>query len=400
MAPSGRVIEVGGVDWHRLGDGDSEAGRQAAVLDLLRRAQRELGGGPLTGTRFLYRARDMLAATREIEAAVRGADTTLFVGFQRAGKLDGEAATYRGLVAAGVRVIAFGTGEPGPLPGVDWVRLPEDQAALQNQWLLVAEAPEPIAFVGFETSEPDRFGQVGVTDPSRSFIGFVTGDRQIGAGHRGASGGHRPRGGPGASSLGPRKTRDETVDVASSESEGRKQVEQGASSNLGARLAAGEEGAINECYSALGPMVLGYLRRFVSRDEAEDVLQRVFYEVWRNRDRYDPTRSLEAWVLGIARKRAIDQLRRRHANVVPIEELRDIAGDDGRELAERYARANEVRGALERLPREQREVLALAYFGDLTQTEIAERLGVPLGTVKARTFRGLRRLADIIGTVG
>jgi len=177
-------------------------------------------------------------------------------------------------------------------------------------------------------------------------------------------------------------------------------VEQGASSNLGARLAAGEEGAINECYSALGPMVLGYLRRFVPRDEAEDVLQRVFYEVWRNRDRYDPARSLEAWVLGIARKRAIDQLRRRHANVVPLEELRDIAGDDGRELAERYARATEVRAALERLPAEQREVLTLAYFGDLTQVQVAERLGVPLGTVKARTFRGLRRLAGILGAAG
>ncbi len=177
-------------------------------------------------------------------------------------------------------------------------------------------------------------------------------------------------------------------------------MEQAAGSNLGTRLAAGEEGTINECYSALGPMVLGYLRRFVPRDEAEDVLQRVFYEVWRNRDRYDPTRSLEAWVLGIARKRAIDLLRRRHANVVPIEELRDIAGDDGRELAERYARASEVRGALERLPKEQREVLALAYFGELTQTEIADRLGVPLGTVKARAFRGLRRLADMLGTVG
>ena len=144
-------------------------------------------------------------------------------------------------------------------------------------------------------------------------------------------------------------------------------------------------------------MVLGYLRRFVARDDAEDVLQRVFYEVWRNRDRYDPTRSLEAWVLGIARKRAIDQLRRRHANVVPIDELRDIAGDDGRELAERYARAGEVRSALARLPNEQREVLTLAYFGELTQTEIADRLGVPLGTVKARAFRGLRRLADLLG---
>ena len=168
-------------------------------------------------------------------------------------------------------------------------------------------------------------------------------------------------------------------------------MEQGASANLGARLAADEEGAIEECYAALGPMVLGYLRRFVARDEAEDVLQRVFYEVWRNRDRYDPGRSLEAWVLGIARKRAIDQLRRRHANVVPIEELRDIA--------ERYAWASEVRGALERLPAAQREVLTLAYFGELTQTEIADRLGVPLGTVKARAFRGLRRLADMLGTV-
>jgi RNA polymerase sigma factor (sigma-70 family) len=173
-------------------------------------------------------------------------------------------------------------------------------------------------------------------------------------------------------------------------------VERGATRDLGARLAAGEEGAIQDCYAVLGPMVLGYLRRFVPRDEGEDVLQRVFYEVWRNRGRYDPTRSLEAWVLGIARKRAIDLLRRKHPNVVPIEELRDIAGDDGRELADRYARAREVRGALERLPREQREVLTLAYFGDFTQTEIADRLGLPLGTVKARTFRGLRRLADLL----
>jgi hypothetical protein len=173
------VIEVGGMDWHRLGDDDSEVGRRAGVLDLLRRAQGELGGGPLTGTRFLYHARDMLAATREIETAVRGADTTLFVGFQRAEKLDGEAGTYRGLVAAGVRVIAFGTGEPGHLPGLDWVPLPEDQAALENQWLLVAEQPEPIAFVGFETSEPERFGRAGVSDGSRTFTGFVSGDRRL-----------------------------------------------------------------------------------------------------------------------------------------------------------------------------------------------------------------------------
>ena len=167
------------MDWHRLGDGDSETGRQAGVLDLLRRAQGELGGGPLTGTRFLYHVRDMLAATREIEAAVRGHDTALFVGFQRAGKLAGEVVTYRDLVAAGVRVTAFGTGEPEAPTGVRWVRLPEDQAALQNQWLLVTEQPEPIAFVGFETSEPDRFGRAAVADPARTFTGFVTADRRL-----------------------------------------------------------------------------------------------------------------------------------------------------------------------------------------------------------------------------
>jgi hypothetical protein len=193
MARSGRVSEVGGVDWHRLGDGDSEAGRRAGVLDLLRRAQQELGGGPLTGTRFLYRVPDMLAATREIEAAVRGHDTALLVGFQRAGKLASEAATYRDLVGAGVRVTAFGTGEPAEPTGVTWVRIPEDQAALQNQWLLVTEQPEPIAFVGFETSEPDRFGRAAVSDPARTFTGFVTADRRLVraiAEHLEAIGGH------------------------------------------------------------------------------------------------------------------------------------------------------------------------------------------------------------------
>jgi hypothetical protein len=72
------------VDWHRVGDGDSEDGRRAGVLDLLRRAQAELGGGPLTGTRLLYDARHMLAATRQIEAAACAAAGGLLAGFQRA----------------------------------------------------------------------------------------------------------------------------------------------------------------------------------------------------------------------------------------------------------------------------------------------------------------------------
>ena len=126
-------------------------------------------------------------------------------------------------------------------------------------------------------------------------------------------------------------------------------------------------------------MVLGYLRRSGPHDEAEDVLQRVFYEVWRHKDRYDPSRSLGAWVLGIANKRAIDHVRRQRRTAARSEELDGIAGEDGRELAERYVRASEVRDALSRLPDEQREVLRLAYFGDCTQTQIAAQLGLPLG---------------------
>jgi RNA polymerase sigma-70 factor (ECF subfamily) len=118
--------------------------------------------------------------------------------------------------------------------------------------------------------------------------------------------------------------------------------------------------------------------------------------VWRHNDRYDPSRSLEAWILGVARKRAIDHLRRRRNPAVALENLDHILGDDGREWAERYARAREVRNALNSLPPEQREVLVLAYFGSYTQSQIATYLEIPLGTVKARAFRGLRRLANIL----
>jgi RNA polymerase sigma factor (sigma-70 family) len=170
-----------------------------------------------------------------------------------------------------------------------------------------------------------------------------------------------------------------------------------AMTDLGTRLAGGDARAVEDMYGALGPRVLSYLRRRVPYDEAEDVLQRVFFEVWRSRDRFDPDRSLEAWVFAIARKRAIDHLRRPHHVTVPIELVRDLADADGREDADNLVWAREVRRGLDRLPAEQREVLELAYFGGRTQVEIAGQLGVPLGTVKARMFRGLRRMGHVMG---
>ena len=169
-----------------------------------------------------------------------------------------------------------------------------------------------------------------------------------------------------------------------------------ASSDLGARLAVDRQGAIGKIYAALGATVLSYLQRLVGRDDAEDVLQRVFYQVWRHSGRYDPSRSLAGWVLGIARNRAIDHLRGQRNTAVALDTLDDIPGADGRELAEHYARSHEVRSALTRLPMEQREVLVLAYFGGYTQSQIATYLNLPLGTVKARAFRGLRHLAKLL----
>lgn len=169
-----------------------------------------------------------------------------------------------------------------------------------------------------------------------------------------------------------------------------------AADDLGERLNRGQPEALEECYRALGPLVMSYLSRYLPQPDIEDVLQRVFYEVWRVHDRYDPSLSLRGWVLGIARKRAIDQLRKRRDVVVPLESMREITGDDGREVAERLGWADEVRAALNLLPDLQRKVLELAYFDDYTQTEIAAALDIPLGTVKTRTSRGLQRLAGLL----
>lgn len=165
---------------------------------------------------------------------------------------------------------------------------------------------------------------------------------------------------------------------------------------IGERLVLGEPAALEDCYRTLGPLVMSYLRRYVPQADVEDVLQRVFYEVWRVHDRFDPSMNLRAWVLGIARKRAIDQLRKRRDAVVSLDSVREIVGDDGRDTADRMMWADEVRTALQQLSDAQREVIELAYFEGYTQSEISTALDVPLGTVKTRTSRGLQRLAGLL----
>ena len=167
---------------------------------------------------------------------------------------------------------------------------------------------------------------------------------------------------------------------------------------LGVRLAEAHEDAFGDCYAELGPVLRRFLRGRVPDADIDDVVQVVFTEVWRFRSRFDPERSLEAWVLTIARRRAIDHLRSRHRETVSLEDAGSMPGPDGRDIARRVEQTQDMQVALARLPSQQREAIEMAYYADLTQREIAERLDVPLGTIKARTSRGLRRLGVLIAS--
>ena len=162
------------------------------------------------------------------------------------------------------------------------------------------------------------------------------------------------------------------------------------------RLAGGDLGALDRLYEQYGAMAFSIAYRITGdRSAAEDVVQDAFLGAWRNAGRYADARgSVRTWLLSIVHHRAIDAIRRRRPTVeLPDSEailpdtltLPDAWGDVELRL-DREA----VQVALTRISDVQREAIELAYFGGLTQTEIAERTGVPLGTVKGRLRLGLQ----------
>jgi RNA polymerase sigma-70 factor (ECF subfamily) len=169
------------------------------------------------------------------------------------------------------------------------------------------------------------------------------------------------------------------------------------------RMTAGDREAFALFYDRYAPVVFPLILRIVrERADASDVLQEVFWEAWRDAGAYDPSRgSPEAWMVTRARTRAIDRIRstRRRSETfgTPLDEAMAVApADPAGDAAERAEDRGTIRSALDRLPPAQREVIELAYYGGLTQTEIADRLKQPLGTVKTRIRLGLERLRDVV----
>jgi RNA polymerase sigma-70 factor (ECF subfamily) len=164
------------------------------------------------------------------------------------------------------------------------------------------------------------------------------------------------------------------------------------------RLAAGDLGALDRLYDQYGAMAFSIAYRITGdRSAAEDVVQDAFLGAWRNAARYvDARGSVRTWLLSIVHHRAIDSIRRRRPTVELPESEANLPDtltlpDTWADVELRLDQAA-VQVALGTISSVQREAIELAYFGGLTQTEIAERTGVPLGTVKGRLRLGLQGL--------
>jgi RNA polymerase sigma-70 factor (ECF subfamily) len=176
-------------------------------------------------------------------------------------------------------------------------------------------------------------------------------------------------------------------------------------------IAAGDAVAVAELYDRHGSTLYGLLLKILGdRSDAQEVLQETFVTAWRRAGDYDPGRGSEiAWLVSIGRNRAIDRLRSRNLRAVREDEAgREIpiagpsvvsSGDAERQAILGQLRTR-MRSALTELPEAQQTVLELAYFQGMSQSEIAEKLGEPLGTIKTRTQLAMKKLREKLKDLG
>jgi RNA polymerase sigma-70 factor (ECF subfamily) len=173
---------------------------------------------------------------------------------------------------------------------------------------------------------------------------------------------------------------------------------------LVALAARSEQPALAELYDRFGRAAYGLAYRIL-RDEslAEDAVQEAFLTVWRTAARFVPERGkASTWIMTLVHRRAVDVVRReerRRADSLeraPEQETRESVDEEAWLRLQR----ERVQSALTQLPDQQREAIELAYYGGFTQSELAERLGQPIGTIKSRMFNGLARLRELLAEPG
>ncbi|MEM1334356.1 MAG: sigma-70 family RNA polymerase sigma factor [Actinomycetota bacterium] len=167
---------------------------------------------------------------------------------------------------------------------------------------------------------------------------------------------------------------------------------------LATALRAGDEHALRTIYERFGALVFSVSVRVTGdRQRAEEVTQQTFLSAWRHADRFEPGRDFAPWLATIARRAAIDVLRAEARR--PTASHDEVSDDDPALLhrdpdAEEIERTWAVRAAIDQLDPTDREMIRLQHLDGLTHREIAERLGIAVGTVKSRSFRAHRRLAQ------
>jgi RNA polymerase sigma-70 factor (ECF subfamily) len=169
-------------------------------------------------------------------------------------------------------------------------------------------------------------------------------------------------------------------------------------------IAGSDDDALAELYDRFGGVAYGLALRILRDDAlAQDAVQEAFLAVWRTADRFLAERArASTWVLTIVHRRAVDLVRREdRRRAEPLESAPEpAAAESVEETAELGFQRRVVQEALRRLPPEQRQALELGYYGGLTQSELAERLDAPLGTIKSRMFTGLARLRELLAQAG
>jgi RNA polymerase sigma-70 factor, ECF subfamily len=167
--------------------------------------------------------------------------------------------------------------------------------------------------------------------------------------------------------------------------------------------ARSEQSALAELYDRYGRTAFGLALR-VLRDEklAEDAVQEAFISVWRTAARFVPERGkASTWILTLVHRRAVDAVRReQRRRADSLDRASEPVGSGADEDAWLRLQRERVQEALRQLPDVQREALELAYYGGFSQSELAERLGQPLGTIKSRMFAGLARMRELLGDPG